>query len=146
MKLGGNLPQGHDALRFLISSTGSFICPVTQTRPDVPRSLITESWTGGGGQSAPAQGRFEPPTCRCTRHQTTMTSPSQKINYTLDPQRGHLLLLVGSSANTAPPRGGHPQGANRKLGLVPLNQQREHSDLVIVYDQIKQRVGGLISE
>ena len=31
MKLGGNLPLGHDALRFLINGTGSFICPVADT-------------------------------------------------------------------------------------------------------------------
>ena len=36
---------------------------------------VTDHW--GGSQSAPAQGRFEPPTCRSTvehaNHQTTMT-------------------------------------------------------------------------
>ena len=29
----GSLPQGHDTLLFLISRTGSFIWPVTQTQP-----------------------------------------------------------------------------------------------------------------
>ena len=79
MKLGGNLPLGHNALFFLITGTGSRICPVAQTR-----------WTyqgfwfpihgplGGESQSAPAQGRFEALTCRSTvehaNHQTTMTA------------------------------------------------------------------------
>ena len=31
MKLGGNLPPGHDTLLFSMSDTGSFIWPVTQT-------------------------------------------------------------------------------------------------------------------
>ena len=49
MKLGGNLPPGHDALLFLISGTGSFICLVAQTRLDIPtRLLFTQSWTTGG--------------------------------------------------------------------------------------------------
>ena len=52
MKLGGNLPPGHDVLLFSISGTGSFICPVTQTRLDIPRPLITQShrhgWTYQG--------------------------------------------------------------------------------------------------
>ena len=44
MKLGGNLPLGHDALLFSISGTGSFLCPVTDTpRPYQPRPLITDS-------------------------------------------------------------------------------------------------------
>ena len=32
----------------LISGMGSFICPVAQTRLDIPRPLITKSWTTGG--------------------------------------------------------------------------------------------------
>ena len=49
----------------------------------------------GGGQSAPAQGRFEPPTCRSTvehdNHQTMMTM----MNYTPGPQWGDLLPIGG---------------------------------------------------
>ena len=86
--------------------TKAFIYPVTQTRLDIPRPLFTQShrhgWTYQGlylpshtdtaghtkafiypvmdhcgeSQSAPTQGRFEPPTCRSTVehaiHQTTM--------------------------------------------------------------------------
>ena len=48
MKLGGNLPLGHDALLFLKSGHGSFICPVTQTRLDIPGPLFTQSSTTGG--------------------------------------------------------------------------------------------------
>ena len=39
---------GHDALLFSISGTGSFICPVAQTGLDIPRPLISQSWTIGG--------------------------------------------------------------------------------------------------
>ena len=40
MKLGGNLPPGHDALLFSISGTGSFICPVAQTQlPSFAKSV-----------------------------------------------------------------------------------------------------------
>ena len=48
MNLVGNLPLGHDALLFSISGTGSFKCPVAQRRRDIPRPLITQSWTTGG--------------------------------------------------------------------------------------------------
>ena len=37
MKLGGNLPSGHDALLFLISGTGSFLCSVAQRAAEHPR-------------------------------------------------------------------------------------------------------------
>ena len=44
----------------------------------------------GESQSTPVLGRFEQPTCRSTvehaNHQTTMTTPSQSINYTPGPQ------------------------------------------------------------
>ena len=49
MKLGESLPPGHDALIFSIGGTGSFIdvCPVAQTRLDIPRPLITQSHRHG---------------------------------------------------------------------------------------------------
>ena len=48
MKLGGNLPPGHDALLFSISGVGSFICPVAETRMGTPRPLITmDHWVDG---------------------------------------------------------------------------------------------------
>ena len=40
MKLGGSLLPGHATLLFSISGTGSFICPVTQTRLDIPRRVL----------------------------------------------------------------------------------------------------------
>ena len=43
MKLGENLPPGHDALLFLIGGTGSFICPFTHTRLGIPRPLFTHA-------------------------------------------------------------------------------------------------------
>ena len=98
-KLGGNLPRGHDTLLYSISGTGSFICPVAQTRLDIPRPVFTQSWStgGGGSQSAPAKGRFEPLTCRSTdkhaNHQTMMTAPSRRIKYKLGPQ----LYVCGGS-------------------------------------------------
>ena len=45
MQLGGNLLPGHDALLFSISGTESY--PVTQTRLDIPRPLITQSHRHG---------------------------------------------------------------------------------------------------
>ena len=54
MKLGGNLPPGHNALLFWCG-TGSFICRVTLTRLVIPRPLVTQSWTkskySGTGQT-----------------------------------------------------------------------------------------------
>ena len=47
MKQRGNLPPGHDALLFSVSDTGSFICPVTQTRLDIPRPLPSHTDTAG---------------------------------------------------------------------------------------------------
>ena len=47
MKQRGNLPPGHDALLFSISDTGYFICPVTQTRLDIPRPLPSHTDTTG---------------------------------------------------------------------------------------------------
>ena len=43
MKLGGNRPAGDNPLLFSISGTGSCICPVTQTRLEIPRPLITQA-------------------------------------------------------------------------------------------------------
>ena len=48
MKLGGNRPPGDNPLLLSISGTGSFTCPVTQTRLDIPKPLITQSWGTGG--------------------------------------------------------------------------------------------------
>ena len=96
-----------------MSGTGSFTCPVAQTRLDIPRPSFTQSWTaGGGGQSAPVQGRFKPPTCRSivehANHQTTMTAPigGSIIAPVLNAGGG---AIGGSSA--APPRGSPTQGA-----------------------------------
>ena len=48
--IGGNLPPGHNALlvpiQVQLHGTGSFICPVAQTRLDI-RPLFTQSWTTG---------------------------------------------------------------------------------------------------
>ena len=56
---------------------------------------VMDHW--GESESALARGIFEPPTYRSTvnqaNHQTTMTAPSQKINYTPGPQRGDLLSI-----------------------------------------------------
>ena len=110
MKLGGNLPP--------------IVCPVTQTRLDIPRPLITQSHRHGStyqglwlpvldhsGESASARGRFETPTCLTivehAKHQTTMTAPNRKIKtYTPGPQRGIFSTMGGSSAITAPQRVG----------------------------------------
>ena len=79
---------------------------------------VMDDW--GESQSTPAQGRFETPTCRSTVehaiHQTAITAPSQRINYTAGPQRGDLLPIGGPSAKTAPPRVGHrsPGGLKRR--------------------------------
>ena len=49
---------------------------------------VMDHW--GESQSALAKGRFEPPTCRSTvehaNHQTRITTPSRRINYTPGPQ------------------------------------------------------------
>ena len=42
---------GRQSLLFPISGTGSFICPVAQTRLDIPRHLITQSWDGHWGKA-----------------------------------------------------------------------------------------------
>ena len=42
MKLRRHLPPGHDAPLLSISVTGSFICPVAQTRLDIPIPLIRQ--------------------------------------------------------------------------------------------------------
>ena len=124
MKLGGNLPPGHDALLFSVSGTGSVICPVAQTRLDMPRPLFTQSWTTGGSQSAPAQGRFEPPTCRSTvehaNHQTTMTASSQRIPGS----------STGGGAIRVSSRVGSPQGtAEERNKASPLETYLRHIPL-----------------
>ena len=58
---------------------------------------VMDHW-GEGSQSAPAQGRFEPPSGRIKIY----PGPSTGV--------GELLPIGGSSAKTAPPRVGHPQG------------------------------------
>ena len=42
----------------------------------------------GETQSAPAQGRFEPPTCQSTVEHANHQTTSQRINYTPGPQQG----------------------------------------------------------
>ena len=75
MKLGGNLPLGHDALLFLIGGMGSFICPVTHScthqglylpshglvwgkskYSKLEDQLYPGSSRGGGGRSSPCWG------------------------------------------------------------------------------------------
>ena len=76
----------------LISGTGSFICPVTQTWLDIPRPLFTSH--GPLGESAVTRQIRKAP-CRSTQSNTpttrpTITAPSRRINYrpTPGPQRG----------------------------------------------------------
>ena len=76
--------------------------------------LVMDHW---GKSKAPAQGRFELPTCRSTvehaNHQTTPTAPSRG-SVILQVLKGRNILLLGGgggSVKTAPPRVGHPQGA-----------------------------------
>ena len=114
MKLGGNLPPGHDALLFFNKCQGIFHMPsrtdtAAHTKAFAPLHIPYTHAPLGERQSAPARGIFEPPTCRSTvehtNHQTTMT-----------PARvgGSKPRIINSpSAITAPPRLGHPQGAKR---------------------------------
>ena len=82
MKLRGNLPPGAMPYSFRCG-TGSFI-----------------------GQSALAQCRPEPQTCRSTiehaNHQTTMTRPSLRINYTPGSQLGGGILGCGDVCENSP--------------------------------------------
>ena len=55
VKLGRNLPLRHNALLFSIGGMGSIICPVTQTRLDIPKPLTRQSWT-----TAWSPGKVEP--------------------------------------------------------------------------------------
>ena len=107
--------------------------PLRGRPPPFPKSWI-RLWVGhakafiypvmghwGESQSAPVQGRLEPPTCRSivqhANHQTTMTAQSQRINNT---PRG-ILNLGGSSAKIASQRVGQPKGAEdreRDNGLI----------------------------
>ena len=78
MKLGGNRPPEDNPLLFLISGTGSFICPVAQTRLDIPRPLITQWWVGGAKCSVPWMG-LEPTTRRGRTYQLSQPgSPSKE--------------------------------------------------------------------
>ena len=109
--------MGHDALLFSTSGTRSFICPVSQSRLDMPTPLLSHG-SLGESQSAPAQGRFETPTCHSTvEHaspQTTMTVP----RITPGPERRDLFPIGGSSAKTAPPHVCHPQGVRKSTQKV----------------------------
>ena len=84
----------------LAGHTNAFILPVM------------DYW--GGSQSALVQGGFEPPARRSTlehaNHQTTMTAPSHRINYTPGPQRGDLLPIWGIVCEDSPATC-RPQGA-----------------------------------
>ena len=108
MKLEANLPLGHDALLFSISGTGSFICPVAQTRLDIPRPLFTQSWTTGG--KSKCSGTRQIQTANQSVHSRTRQAPdhddcpNRRINYTPGPQGGIFSLLEGSSAKTVLPR------------------------------------------
>ena len=130
MKLGGNLPLGHDALLFPIRGTGSFIYAQSHRH-----GCSSEGW-GWGSQSSLAQGRFVPPTCRSTvehaNHQTTW--PSQ-VWGSIIPRvlKGGGLLPIGwgggSSAKATQPRVGHPLGAYifRENSRLPRITQKEYS-------------------
>ena len=117
MKLGGNLPPGHDALLFSRSGTGSCICP--HARLDIPRPLFTQSWTTGGMSNRRSVGpQWNTPTTR-------LRWPPQ-VGGSIIPRvlnGGIFSLLRGSSAKTAPPRVCHPHGAYtpwNELCTVPV--------------------------
>ena len=102
---------------------GIFSMPNRTESTGHSKAFICSHGPLGGSQSGPAQGRFEPPTCRSTvehtNHQTTMTAPSRRIDYTSGPQKGGWSSPYwgeggGSSAKTAPPHVGHPQGAKER--------------------------------
>ena len=128
MKLGGNLPPGYGALPFSISGTGSFIglCIVIQTLMDIPRPLITQLWTTGEKvevlRHEADSNRFQFRTDDLSVHSRTCQPPDQDNC----PKEGQNIARVlnkgifsimwgggggwGSSAITAPPSVGHPQG------------------------------------
>ena len=108
--------------------TKAFDYPVTQTRLDIPRPLITQShrhgWAyqglylpshgpgGGVSQSAPAQGRFKPLHSEHANHQTTMTAPRLRINYSGSSAGGSSpcwgIVCENSPAATCRPSPGGP--------------------------------------
>ena len=104
------------------------------------KASFTQSWTTGWtSQSAPAHGRFKPPTCWSTvehaNHQTPMAIPSRRINYTLGPQRGIFFLLGGggvcenSPATCRPSPGGPTNGGVYKIaGRDGNHTGADHSD------------------
>ena len=67
-------------------STGIFVCPVADRAIHTKAFIYPAMDHLGESQSAPAHSRFELPTYQSTvahaNHQTMMTTPSQRINYT----------------------------------------------------------------
>ena len=114
MKQGENLPLEHDALLFLISSTGSFICLVTQTRSDIPGTLINYPVMDHWGKVKVLQNETErtadPLVYSRTRQPPDDDDDCLKmdIGHTPGSQWG-ILPIGGSSVKTAPPLG-HSQG------------------------------------
>ena len=110
----------------LFCGTGSFTCPVVQTQLDIQRPLFTQSWITGMKVKVLRHKAyiFEPPNCQSTvehaNHQTTMTAPSRRINFTPGSQRGDLLPIKGIVCNNSPamcrPSPGGP-GLKYKLEL-----------------------------
>ena len=117
----------------------------------------------GGSQSAPAQGRFEPPTCQSTvehtNHQTTMTAPSRRIDYTSGPQKGGggLLPIGRIVCENSPATCRTSSGSQRKketgrgarcLGCIPTwRRQRplvRHCDLYVPHAQEAGMFRGII--
>ena len=115
IELGGNLPQGHDARLFSICGTGSCIdvCPVAQTRLDIPRPLFTQSWTTGGKPKC--SGTRQIRTADLSVHSRTRQPPDHD-----DCAKSEDRVYPGSSTGGggdllpigAPPRVGHSQGVS----------------------------------
>ena len=109
MKLGGSLPPGHGALGFSISGTGWSGLGMP-SRTDTfwtcmprPALLCLSShgplgW-GGENQSAPAGGRFEPPTCRSTGLSVGGSNNISRIS------NGGIFSLMGPATCRPSPRG-----------------------------------------
>ena len=83
---------------------------------------VMDHW--GESQSALAKGRFEPPTCRSTvehaNHQTRITTPSRRINYTPGPQ-GESSLGGVLSATPPPPATCRPSPGGRKCHVFMVS-------------------------
>ena len=109
MKLGGNLPPGHDALLISISGTGSFIRPVGQTRLYIQRPLSISRYALLGVRSKCSGTRLEKKILDKFRksdlavHIRTRQPPDHN-----DP-RGSSPYWWDRLENN-PPRVGHPQG------------------------------------